>query len=99
MNVELCYLVMSAALCLVLPLIYVAARTVSWGLTDVVGYPEDPPEVPAWSARLKLAHNNLVENLIPFACLVLVAQAAFSFELWFDKFPKITNINLTNSDD
>lgn len=76
MNVELCYLVMSAALCLVLPLIYVAARTVSWGLTDVVGYPEDPPEVPAWSARLKLAHNNLVENLIPFACLVLVAQAA-----------------------
>jgi len=30
---------------------------------------------------------------------MLVAQAAFSFELWFDKFPKITNINLTSSDD
>tara|TARA_A100001037_G_C15126543_1_gene626472 strand:+ start:1284 stop:1649 length:366 start_codon:yes stop_codon:yes gene_type:complete len=67
---------MSAALCLVLPFIYVPARIVSWGLTDVVSYPENPPSVPAWSARLKLAHSNLVENLIPFACLVLVAQAA-----------------------
>ena len=76
MNAELCYLVMSAALCLVLPLLYVAARTASWGLKDVVGYPENPPPVPPWSARLKLAHGNLVENLVPFACLVLVAQAA-----------------------
>ncbi len=76
MNVELRHLVMSAALCLVLPFIYVPARIVSWGLTDVVSYPENPPSVPAWSARLKLAHSNLVENLIPFACLVLVAQAA-----------------------
>ena len=76
MNVELCYLTMSAALCLLLPLLYIPARVMSWGLNDVVGYPENPPPVPAWSARLKQAHSNLVENLIPFACLVLVAHVA-----------------------
>ncbi len=76
MNVELCYLTMSVGLCLVLPFLYVPARVLSWGLKDVVGYPENPPPVPAWSARLKQAHSNLVENLVPFACLVLVAQVA-----------------------
>ena len=76
MNVELCYLTMSVALCLGLPFLYVPARVLSWGLKDVVGYPDNPPPVPAWSARLKQAHNNLVENLIPFSCLVLVAEVA-----------------------
>ena len=30
---------------------------------------------------------------------MLVAQAAFSFELWFDTFPNINNINLSSADD
>jgi uncharacterized MAPEG superfamily protein len=30
--------------------------------------------VPAWIARGRRAHANMVENLLPFACLVLVAH-------------------------
>ena len=76
MNVELCYLAMSAALCVLMAFPYVIARLMSWGITDLVGYPENPALVPAWSERLKRAHSNMVENLVPFACLVLVAQVA-----------------------
>ena len=76
MNVELCYLAMSAALCVLMAFPYVIARLMSWGITDLVGYPENPALVPAWSERLKRAHSNMVENLVPFACLVLVTQVA-----------------------
>ena len=76
MNVELCYLAMSAALCVLMVFPYVIARLMSWGITDLVGYPENPALVPAWSERLKRAHSNMVENLVPFACLVLVTQVA-----------------------
>ena len=76
MNVELCYLAMSAALCVLMAFPYVIARVMSWGITDLVGYPENPALVPAWSERLKRAHSNMVENLVPFACLVLVTQVA-----------------------
>ena len=30
--------------------------------------------VPAWILRTRRAHANMVENLLPFACLVLVAH-------------------------
>jgi shikimate 5-dehydrogenase len=30
---------------------------------------------------------------------MLIAQAAFSFQSWFDKFPDISNINLNNVND
>jgi uncharacterized MAPEG superfamily protein len=30
--------------------------------------------VPAWILRGRRAHANMVENLVPFACLVLVAH-------------------------
>ena len=52
------------------------ARIAAWGLVDAVGYPESPPAVPEWSARTQKAHANLVENLAPFAALVVVAHLA-----------------------
>ena len=55
---------------------YVLARLASWGLIATVSYPENPPDVPGWARRLQRARNNMVENLVPFAALVLVAQAA-----------------------
>ena len=30
---------------------------------------------------------------------MLIAQAAFSFQLWFDTFPDISNIDLSNVND
>jgi len=74
MTTDLTMLAWSAALCGLLWVPYILARIGAWGLLEAVGYPDDPPSVPAWSARLHKAHLNLVENLVPFAALVLVAQ-------------------------
>ena len=65
-----------AALCVALFLPYVMARTLVWGLADTVGYPKNPPSLPDWAERARRAHMNMVENLAPFAALVLVAQAS-----------------------
>jgi uncharacterized MAPEG superfamily protein len=54
---------------------YVVARIFCWGSADVTGYPRAPPELPAWARRGQRAHLNLLENLAPFAALVMVAQA------------------------
>jgi uncharacterized MAPEG superfamily protein len=67
-------LVWSAVLCVVMFLPYVLARVMTWGLTATVGYPVNPPPLPAWAQRAQRVHLNMVENLLPFAILVLVAQ-------------------------
>jgi uncharacterized MAPEG superfamily protein len=74
MTTDLMMLALSAALCALMWVPYILARIGAWGLVNAVGYPESPPDVPDWSARTKMAHSNLVENLVPFAALVLVAQ-------------------------
>lgn len=45
------------------------------GITDAVGYPENPAEPAAWAVRMKAAHYNAVENLVLFAAAVLIAHA------------------------
>ncbi len=74
MNTDLLYLTLSAALCAVLWVPYILSRIKTWGLMEAVGYPKNPPELPAWAGRAKRVHENMVENLAPFAALVLVAQ-------------------------
>lgn len=74
MTTDLTMLAWSAALCAVLWMPYILARIGAWGLMDAVGYPDAPATVPKWSARTGKAHANLVENLTPFAALVLVAH-------------------------
>ena len=76
MSTELCYLACSAGLSALIWVPYVLARLWTWGLVATTGYPENPPAVPGWAQRLQRAHNNLVENLAPFAALVLVAHVA-----------------------
>jgi len=77
MTTDLWMLVWSTVLCLVMPMVYVlgelrAPGGVEWGL----GNRDTPFELPPWAARAKRAHLNLVENLLPFAALVLVAHVA-----------------------
>ena len=45
---------------------------VAWGLgnRDVI------PVVPGWGGRAQRAHANMAENLLPFACLVLIAYGS-----------------------
>jgi uncharacterized MAPEG superfamily protein len=54
---------------------YIIDRVLVRGLTDAVGYPEDPKPQSPWARRLMKAHANAVENLVVFAPLVLLANA------------------------
>lgn len=74
MTVDLQYLTWSVALCGVLWFLYIPARISAWGLLEAVGYPESPAAVPKWAQRAQNAHANMVENLVPFAALVVVAH-------------------------
>lgn len=76
MKSELMYLVWVTALTALLWIPYVLDRLRVWGITDTVGYPENPKPQSPWARRMKAAHANAVENLVVFATLVLVANAA-----------------------
>ena len=75
MTVDLWMLVASGLLCLSIPFVYLAGRSgapggTQWGF----GNRDTTLAVPAWTARAERAHANLVENLTPFAIVVLVAH-------------------------
>ena len=76
MKTELFYLALTAAFTGLLWVPYVLDRFFVWGIPDTVGYPANPKPQTAWADRLKKAHANAVENLVVFAALVLVANAA-----------------------
>lgn len=76
MKTELLYLALVTALTGLLWLPYILDRVATRGLMDAVGYPENPKPQSPWAVRLMRAHDNAVENLVVFAALVLVANAA-----------------------
>lgn len=76
MTLELHYLVLVTALTAVLWVPYILNRIAVRGLTETVGYPENPKPAAPWAKRMQAAHANAVENLVVFAALVLVAQVA-----------------------
>jgi uncharacterized MAPEG superfamily protein len=76
MTPELTYLVWSAVLTFVLVLIFASGAQLQVGLEKLAGNREDLPEITGWAGRAQRAHLNMLENLILFAILVLVAQAA-----------------------
>jgi uncharacterized MAPEG superfamily protein len=76
MKTELLYLVLVTVLTGVMWIPYILDRIAVWGLTEAVGYPENPKPQSAWARRMMKAHVNAVENLAIFATLVLAAQAA-----------------------
>jgi uncharacterized MAPEG superfamily protein len=79
MPIELTMLALSAVLCVVMVLPYTNGITLRFGLATAAGNREDVPPLPGWIGRSRRAHANMVENLIPFAALVLAAQAAGKF--------------------
>jgi len=76
MKPEMTYLVWVTILTALIWIPYVFDRVAVWGLTDTVGYPEVPKPQSPWARRMKSAHTNAIENLVVFATLVLVANAA-----------------------
>ena len=76
MTSELLILTWLVALTAICWVPYIINRVMVRGLVDAVGYPEDPTQGSRWAIRMKAAHYNAVENLIVFAALVLIANAA-----------------------
>ena len=77
MTTDLWMLVYTALLSMFFFLTYLTGRTMAAGGLDwAFGNRDAPLAVPAWTARAQRAHANLVENLAPFAILVLVAHVA-----------------------
>ncbi len=76
MTAELMYLVWSVALTFIIMLIAVSGATLQVGLPKLAGNREAMPEITGWAGRAVRAHRNMLESLVLFAALVLVAQAA-----------------------
>jgi uncharacterized MAPEG superfamily protein len=77
MTIDLWMLVASALLCVLIPNIsLVGLLQTPGGATWGFGNRDTPHPVAPWVDRTRRAHTNLVENLAPFAVLVLVAHVA-----------------------
>jgi uncharacterized MAPEG superfamily protein len=75
MSTELLYLTYVTLLTAICWVPYILNTIAVRGLSDAVGYPENPAPLAPWAQRLKAAHYNAVENLVVFAALVLTANA------------------------
>jgi len=76
MKTELLYLALVAALTGLIWVPYILDRIAVEGLINAVGYPANPKAQSPWAQRMIKAHYNAIENLVVFATLVLVANAA-----------------------
>jgi len=88
---ELSSLIWVVALSAIMWVPYILNTIMVRGLVNAMGYPDDPKPLAPWAARMKAAHYNAVENLVVFATLVLVLNAAgisnettvFACEIYF----------------
>lgn len=77
MTTDLWMLVATGLLSAVIPLIYAVGRfKVPTGISWAFGNRDTALEVAPWVGRAVRAHQNLTENLAPFAILVLVAHVS-----------------------
>jgi uncharacterized MAPEG superfamily protein len=76
MSPDLKYLLLSTILCFVQMLVAATGANQAVGLPTLAGNREGLPEIKGWAGRAKRAHANMVENLVLFAALVLIAVAA-----------------------
>jgi len=76
MTQDLTLLVWSVALTLVQSVIAVLGAMQEVGLPAVAGNRENLPPIAGWADRAARAHRNMLESLVLFAALVLVAQVA-----------------------
>lgn len=82
MTTDLTMLIASAALTVLLAVPYSAGFLVTRGLYVVAGNREDFPAGAGWIGRAHRAHLNMVENMVPFAALVLGAAVAGKADGW-----------------
>lgn len=76
MTTDLTMLAWTAAFTSLLWIPYILARIQRSGLMETLTYVADNDPLPTWASRAKRAHHNAVENLAPFAAVVIVAHLA-----------------------
>jgi uncharacterized MAPEG superfamily protein len=76
MSPDLQYLLLSAILCFVQMLIAATGANTQVGLPTLAGNRQDLPDMVGWAGRARRAHLNMIENLVLFAALVLIAAVA-----------------------
>ena len=76
MKPELMLLVWAVLLTVVQAVVAVQGAMMQVGLASLMGNREGMPDIRGWGGRAARAHRNMLENLVLFAALVLVAAAA-----------------------
>jgi uncharacterized MAPEG superfamily protein len=76
MTLELKLLVWSSALALIQMLFALSAAIAQVGFLPLIGNRDNLPAFAGWADRAQRAHRNMLESLIIFAALVLVAKLA-----------------------
>lgn len=76
MSPELKYLLFSVILCFAQVVVLAVAATAQVGLAPLAGNREGLAELTGVAGRAKRAHLNMIENLVLFASLVLIAVVA-----------------------
>ncbi len=76
MTTDLKMLAWVAFITILMWLPYILAHIMNAGLIPALTYTADDKALPGWAARAKKAHYNAIENLAPFAALVIVAHLA-----------------------
>ena len=74
MTTDLEMLVWTAGLTAIMWVPYILAHVLKHGMTEALTYRADAHPLEGWAARAKKAHYNAIENLAPFAVLVIVAH-------------------------
>jgi uncharacterized MAPEG superfamily protein len=76
MKPELMLLVWATLLTVAQAVVAAQGAMMQVGLPALAGNREGMPEIKGWGGRAARAHRNMLENLVLFAALVLVAVAA-----------------------
>jgi uncharacterized MAPEG superfamily protein len=74
MTTDLTVLAWVAGLTALMWVPYILARIQASGLMAAVTYAADKDPLPDWAERAKKAHLNAIENLAPFAAVVIAAH-------------------------
>lgn len=82
MTTDITMLIASAVLTVLLALPYTLGFLFTRGLYVMAGNREDFPAGSGWIGRAHRAHLNMVENMVPFAALVLGAAVAGKADAW-----------------
>ncbi|MBE9538091.1 MAG: MAPEG family protein [Proteobacteria bacterium] len=76
LSVELTMLLWASILYVAQILVAAAAGDMQNGMAWAMGNRDDIPPVSGWGGRARRAQDNMAENLLPFACLVLIAHGS-----------------------